>query len=80
MRAARARRRTRRLMMGCHRDPYLWRDERGHWHMLMHNMGDKKPLLNRSVGDDGAWEIHSCASFRDVVFDWVCPMNRLARD
>jgi hypothetical protein len=20
-------------------DPYLWRDERGHWHLLMHNMG-----------------------------------------
>ena len=50
-----------------------WQDERGHWHMLMHNMGQKPPLLNRAPGDDGERFV-SHAFSRDSI-NWTRSMT-----
>ena len=34
--------------IACVGSPFLWKDERGHWHMIMHNMGGKQNDLNAS--------------------------------
>eukprot|EP01046_Picozoa_sp_COSAG06_P013097 COSAG06_NODE_784_length_12328_cov_4.921416_14_plen_78_part_00 len=38
----------------CVRRRFLWQDERGNWHLLMHNMGEKGVVAQHAFSRDGA--------------------------
>ena len=40
-------------------DPYLWQDERGHWHMLMHNMGGSGGVGSHAYSADAVTWVRS---------------------
>ena len=54
---------------GAAEDPCLWQDERGHWHMLMHNMNRSEPTGMHAFSRDGhTWT-------RSTVFPFDAAVN-----
>ena len=62
-------------------DPFLWQDERGHWHLLMHAMGWSSVGRHAFSRDAITWEISEVAPYSaDVTFEDGTVQTMLRRE
>jgi hypothetical protein len=49
-------------------DPFLWQDDRGHFHVLMHNMGDADQVASHAFSRDSfTWTLSRTAPYNTTV-------------